>query len=308
MTTKPAPKPLPKPLQDLPDYPFAARSFDTPQGRMHYIDEGQGDAIVFVHGMPTWSFLWRRFVRELSISHRCIAIDHLGFGRSDKPADADYHPRRHSERLSALLAHLDLRDITLVVHDFGGPIGLGHAIRHPQTVSRLVLFNTWMWSLAEHEGAVAVDRAVSGAFGHVMYRWLNGSARWLIPRVLARGNKLDPAAHRAYVQATRHSSERVGQLALARSLLGATDWYAELWAARDRIARKPAQLIWGTQDPTFGEAELERWTRMLHHAQVQRLEKAGHFPQEEAHAESIAAIQRFLWETRTDPAQPRPDL
>jgi haloalkane dehalogenase len=261
---------------------------------MAFVDEGHGPPIVFVHGMPTWSHLWRAFVGPLSTSHRCIAVDHLGFGRSDKPADADYHPRVLSEQLSALVDHLGLRDITLVVHDFGGPIGLGHAVRHPETIDRITIFNTWMWSLVDHEGARSVDRAVRGAFGHIMYRWLNGSARWLIPRVLAKGNRLDPAAHRAYIDATRSSSERVGQLTLARSLIGASEWYDELWRDRDRLADKPMQLLWGTQDPTFGPDELQRWTEAFPQAEVNRFEDAGHFVQEEAPERALTELQRFV--------------
>lgn len=261
---------------------------------MHYVDAGHGPAIVFVHGMPTWSFLWREMVSDLSADHRCIAVDHLGFGRSDKPEHADYHPRVLSERLSALIEHLGLEQITLVVHDFGGPIGLGHAIRHPETIARLVVFNTWMWSLAEHAGARAVDRAVRGAFGHVMYRWLNGSTRWVIPRALAKGHRLTPEVHAAYVSATANGRERVGQLTLARNLVGAGDWYASLWEQRGRLAAKPAQLLWGMQDPTFGPDELERWISLFPDADVHRFEDVGHFPQEEAPRRVVTAMRGFL--------------
>ncbi len=275
-------------------YPFAPHYLDTPDGRLHYVDEGQGPPMVFVHGMPTWSYLWRRFIAHFARTHRVIAVDHLGFGRSDKPVDGDYHPCSHSRRLSTLVAELGLRDITLVVHDFGGPIGLGHAVRAPHTVGRLAIFNTWMWSLADHDGAHKVDRLVSGAMGHVMYRWLNGSTRFLIPKVLGPGHALDPADHRAYIDAAPRSKDRVGQLAMARSLVGASDWYNELWLGREQIAHKPSAIIWGMRDPTFGADELARWRSLLPHAEVTELTDSGHFPQEEAPEASIAAIERLL--------------
>lgn len=277
-----------------PAFPFPPVPFEVPGGRMAYVDEGSGPVVLFVHGLPTWSYLWRGFVRDLSRDHRCIAVDHLGFGRSDKPVDADYHPRRLSENLSALVHHLGLRDVTLVVHDFGGPIGLGHAIRHPDTVAGLVLFNTWMWSLAEHPGARAVDRAVRGAFGHVMYRWLNGSARWIIPRVLAKGNRLEPEVHRAYIRATRTGDERVAQLTLARSLLGASDYYDGLWSSRSVLRDKPTRLVWGMRDPTFSPDELRRLCEGLPGADVVKIGDVGHFPQEEAPSASLAAVRGFL--------------
>lgn len=284
-------------------YPFAPNWFETPHGRMHYVDEGSGPPMLLVHGMPTWSYLWRRMIRRFSATHRAIAVDHLGFGRSDKPVDGDYHPCTLSRNLSALVESLGLRDITLVVHDFGGPIGLGHAIRRPETVGRLAIFNTWMWSLADHERADKVDRMVSGAMGHVMYRWLNGSTRWIIPKVLAPGNHLDPEAHRAYIDAAPTSASRAGQLAVARSLVGASDWYNELWLNRSQIADMPAVIVWGMRDPTFGQPELQRWRDTMTNATTHEIEGCGHFPQEEAPERSIAAVEQLL--RATGPEAPR---
>ena len=276
-------------LKDI--YPFSPCWHDTDQGRMHYIDEGKGHPIVFVHGMPTWSFLWRAFVSDLSADYRCIAVDHIGFGRSDKPPKADYHPQRLSENLSGLLAALDISDATLVVHDFGGPIGLAHAIRHADRVRRLVLFNTWMWSTREMTAAKKVDRIVRGFMGHVMYRWLNASARWVIPSVLGKGNRLAPSVLQAYVRATRISASRAGQLGLARNLVGGSDWYEELWNQRAILVGKPTQMIWGMQDPTFGPDALSRWRESLPQGSVHELPKAGHFPQEEATEESLMVLR-----------------
>lgn len=261
---------------------------------MHYIDEGAGPPIVFVHGMPTWSFLWRDLVRNLRSNYRAVAVDHLGFGLSDKPSGADFHPRAHSERLSALLDSLGLEDATLVVHDFGGPIGLGHALQRPSTIRRLVLLNTWMWSLSEDERALGVDRIVRGATGHALYRWFNGSTRWLVPKVLGPDHCLDEEVHRHYVNVTSRSSERVAQLAMARSLVGASDWYASLWDQRQTLAEIPASFLWGMKDPTFSEADLNRWLGLFPSAEVVRLEDVGHFPQEESPARLLEAFRALM--------------
>ena len=114
---------------------------------LHYIDEGRGDPVVMVHGTPTWSFLYRHVVKGLSKNYRCIAPDHIGFGLSDKPQGWSYTIEAQAKNLQVLLDSLDLEDITLVVHDFGGPIGLSYAIENPEKVSRLVIMNTWLWSL-----------------------------------------------------------------------------------------------------------------------------------------------------------------
>src|SRR6185503_7254618 len=112
---------------------------------MHYVDVGTGPTVLLVHGTPTWSYLWRDLVADLSTDHRVIAMDHIGFGLSDKPAEWDYTPEAHARNVERLAAALGLEDVTLVVHDFGGPIGLALALDHPETVSRIVVLNTWMW-------------------------------------------------------------------------------------------------------------------------------------------------------------------
>ena len=135
---------------DREAYPFRSRFIELASGRrVHYIDEGEGDVVLFVHGTPTWSFEWRHVIRALARTHRCVAMDNLGFGLSDRPRDFDYCPESHARMLRAFVERLGLNDVTLVVHDFGGPIGLPLALHEPSIVRRLVVFNTWMWSFAD---------------------------------------------------------------------------------------------------------------------------------------------------------------
>lgn len=128
------------------DYPFAHHFFDSPMGAMHFVDEGPRDApvLLMLHGNPSWSFLYRHFVTAFSDTHRVVAPDHIGFGLSDKPEDEGaYSIDAHARNLEGLVEALDLRNITLVMQDWGGPIGLGMAARHPERVARLVILNTF---------------------------------------------------------------------------------------------------------------------------------------------------------------------
>lgn len=263
-------------------YPFEHHELDVGRGRMHYVDEGSGPPVLLVHGTPTWSFLWRRLIPELARHHRVIAPDHLGFGLSDPAADGAYRPADHASNLAELIRALDLRDVALVVHDFGGPIGLSYAIDHPDNVRGLVLFNTWMWSLQDVRAARMASRLAAGPLGRFLYRRLNVSARFLIRTVMGDASKLDPAAHRHYIDAfpTRHHRE--APWTLARELTGSSDWYAGLWSRRQRIAHLPALLLWGMKDPTFKPDDLERWHSVFATADVATYPDAGHFVQEEA--------------------------
>jgi pimeloyl-ACP methyl ester carboxylesterase len=152
-------------------YHFAPHTFQTPAGKMHYIDQGQGEPVVFVHGNPGWSFEFRDVINGISIKRRCIAPDHIGFGLSDKPADWDYLPEQHAQHFNALMDALDLRDMTLVVSDWGGPIGLSYALRHPERIKRLVIINSWMWSVKDD----GYYRMLSGLMGGAVGRFLTGN-------------------------------------------------------------------------------------------------------------------------------------
>lgn len=284
-------------------YPFTSRWFDSGDGRMHYVDEGSGAPVVFVHGTPTWSFLYRHLVARLARHHRAIAVDHLGFGLSEKPAHAPYEPRDHARRLAALLDALDLTGVTLVVHDFGGPIGLAVALARPERVSRLVLFNTWMWSVAD-DPAIARGAKVAGSrIGRLLYRHLNFPVKLLMPKVMGDRSALTPAIHRHYAAPLGTPDERMGAWSFARALLGAGPWYEELWAERWRLRDRPMLLLWGMRDPTFGPAYLERWRREFPDAEVHGFAASGHFVPEEADADEVAPlIERFIATTEPQSA------
>lgn len=277
---------------DRNEYPFTSRTFAGKEGKLHYVDEGQGRPIVFVHGTPTWSFLYRRLIRHFAQTHRCIAVDHLGFGLSEKVENASYAPADHARRLEEFLMGLGLRDVTLVVHDFGGPIGLAFAERHPETIHSLVLFNTWGWSNRDDLSKVRLARLVSGRLGAVLYCVFNLSLRVLLPLCFARKDLLTRKLKEAYFAPFPRPRHRKPLLALARHLL--SDWFEEIWRNRGPLQDKPTLLVWGLKDLAFGPDALARWQSFFRHAHTVTLPEAGHFPQEEAPHEVTQALETFL--------------
>lgn len=275
-------------------YPFQSRYLELDEGRMHYVDEGSGSAILMVHGTPTWSFLYRDLIKHLSARHRVIAPDHLGFGLSDKPGDAAYRPADHARRLASLIGRLGLEGFALMVHDFGGPIGLSYAVEHPENVSRLVLFNTWMWSLEENPTIERASRLMGGPIGRFLYKRLNFSPKVLIKVAYGDKTKLTRDVHRHYTDVFPSANDRTAPWVLARELIGSSRWYAGLWERRDRIRDKPALLLWGLKDPTFSESYLEQWEQFFARAKVVRLPEAGHFVPEEAAHVIAPVVEEFL--------------
>lgn len=163
-------------------FPFENKFVQLKAGNMHYVDEGEGEIILFVHGTPTWSFLYRDFIQDLYGSNRCIAIDHLGFGLSEKPQDFAGTPQAYSKNLSEFIEKLNLKNITLVVHDFGGPIGLGAAIENPDNIKQVILFNTWLWETKSEKSVQKINKILNSGLGRFMYLNLNFSPKVLLKK------------------------------------------------------------------------------------------------------------------------------
>ena len=257
---------------------------------MHYVDEGEGRPILFVHGTPSWSFEWRHALSRLRQHARVIAVDHLGFGLSDKPQAAGYTPQDHARRLLAFVRALDLHELTLVVHDFGGPIGLPVALEDRERVRCLVVLNSWAWPHAADPRIRRLSRIVASPLGRLLYLGLNASPRWLIPASFARREALTPSVHRHYLGPFARRSERTAPWVLGVELAGSDAYYATLWERRAELRHVPSSLVWGERDPAFGPSYLERWREMLPNARVHAL-PVGHFPQEEAPDAVLEALR-----------------
>jgi haloalkane dehalogenase len=276
-------------------YPFTPRRLTLPAGTVSYVDEGQGEPILFVHGTPTWSFEYRHLIRALSGQHRCIAPDHLGFGLSQRPAGFDYRPESHAQVLAELVDRLGLERFTLVVHDYGGPIGLPLALDRPQRVRRLVVLNSWMWRLADDPRMARGARLLGGRFGRLLYRRANLSLRSLMPYANGDRERLTPAIHRQYLSAFPDADSRGRVLwSLAHGLLGSSDHFESLWQRRRRLAEIPSLVLWGMRDRALGPQLLDRWRQALPQARVVELGDAGHWPHEEVPGVVVEELRALL--------------
>ncbi len=222
------------------EYPFQSRFLELEMGRMHYVDEGQGRPIVMVHGTPTWSFLYRHLVKGLSPGYRCVAMDHMGFGLSDKPEDWSYLPKDHAQNVDSLIETLGLEDITLVVHDLGGPIGLYYAVNNPEKVARLIIVNTFMWTTRGELRFQLGGRFLGSPVGKFLYKYFSFSTNVMMKSI---GSKLAKPIHAHYTGPFPTPKSRKATWIIARELLGSSDWYDSLWQQRERIKDKPALIL-----------------------------------------------------------------
>jgi haloalkane dehalogenase len=280
---------------DRKAYPFDNKWMPLDQGRMHYVDEGAGEPVLFVHGTPTWSFEWRHVVRALAPSHRCIAPDHLGFGLSERPRGVPYTPEWHAQNLAAFVERVNAGPMTMVVHDYGGPIALPLALKRPDLVKRLVIINSWMWSFTGDPEMESKGRVAGSELGRFLYRWANLSLRVIAPSAYADRKKLTPAIHRQYLDRFPDRWSRGAVLwPLARALLGSSAYYESLWREHERLNSVPTMIVWGMKDSAFRPTQLERWRAALPAARVVEVEDAGHWPHEERPDRVIDALQNFL--------------
>ncbi|MEM7307539.1 MAG: alpha/beta fold hydrolase [Planctomycetota bacterium] len=278
-------------------YPFAARFHDHGGVVQHYLDEGAADAppALLVHGNPTWSFAWRRFVPELARTMRVVVPDHIGCGLSDKPQDYPYVLERHVENLERLVLSLDLKDITLVLHDWGGAIGMGFARRHPERVARLVLLNTAAFLSTEIPTRISICRVP--VFGALAVRGLNGFAR--AATRMAVGRALSPDVRRGYLLPYDSYANRVAVHRFVQDIPLTPDHpsYPELEAidaSLGRFGETPTCLLWGMRDWCFTPSFLRVWQERLPHAEVHRFDEAAHYVFEDAADELLAPLHAFL--------------
>jgi haloalkane dehalogenase len=276
------------------EFPFEPRGFQSEDGIMHYVDVGQGKPIVFLHGSPTWSFLYRKLIPTLSSKFRCIAVDHLGFGLSDKPRKADYSPAGHSKRLEALLNQLHLKDVTIVGHDFGGSIALDWASRNPSQVRDLVLMNTWVWSLDKIPNIRFVSHAASSPMNQYWLRLINPSPKFYFPVLFADNHRLSKWVQDQYQHAFNNQFETYGPEALAKAMTSPKGWFDAVSKRADVLQDKPCLILWGDQDITYGTDALHRLQTLLPNAATVKLPNVGNYVPEEVPDLCVRHISAFL--------------
>jgi haloalkane dehalogenase len=296
-------------------WPYDPQWLDTPDGRMHYVDEGPRDArpVVLVHGNPTWGYLYRNFIPPLvEAGHRAIVPDHLGFGRSEKPDDPElYRVPRHAERLEALLESLDLRGATVVPQDWGGPIGLYWATRHPERVNGLFILNTFAhgWkpdALPPGKEKVPLPLPLhlfrTPLVGELLVKGVDAFKRgFLFGQGVVHRERLTPAVKRAYKDVHQGWSERTAILVFPREIPRTGEgpvvaMNADTEARLERHFRsKPVEIMWAMKDVAFLPAYLDTlWLKTFPDAKVTKLEDAGHYLQEDAHERIVPELVRFV--------------
>ncbi|TWT47416.1 alpha/beta fold hydrolase [Botrimarina hoheduenensis] len=303
------------------EYPFASHWLPLSEGRLHYIDEGprpaeelppgaadrqsaDGPTLLFVHGNPTWSFHWRRLIAGLSAEHRCIAVDHLGCGLSDKPP----RPFRLADRIDHLLRLIDtlgLRRVTLVAQDWGGAIGLGAMLDRLDQLERVVLFNTGAFPPWFVPRRIAVCR--TPVLGRLGLQGLNLFSRAAVRMTLARSAPLSRPVAEAYLAPYNTWANRRAVYEFVADIPRSARH--PTWSVLQRIEAglasirpRPVKLIWGMRDWCFTPACLDRFLQHWPDAEVTRLAEVGHWVVEDAPEESLRLMKEFLASTAATPA------
>lgn len=290
-------------------YPFTSHYLELSGLNYHYLDEGEGAPVVMLHGNPSWSFYYRNLVMALRDRYRCIVPDHIGCGFSDKPGDDryDYTLARRVDDLEALLEHLEVRrEITLVVHDWGGMIGMAYAVRHPERIRRLVVLNTGAFPLPPSKPFPLALRICRDSFaGTLLVRGFNAFSR----AAAVVGCKRNPMTKklRALYQLPYDSwQNRIATLRFVQDipLAPGDKAFALVNAVAEGIGqfrRLPMLICWGEQDFVFDRHFLDEWRQRFPEAEVHRFSDCGHYILEDAGSEIIPLIASFL--ERPDPAR-----
>jgi haloalkane dehalogenase len=253
-----------------------------------------GEPIVFVHGNPAWSFEFRKLIKEFSKTNRCIAADMIGFGLSDKPTEYSYLPKDQAWNFDLFLESLSLENITMVVGDWGGPVGLSYAINHPEKIKNIVITNTWLWSVRNDWYYQAFSKFVGGPIGRWLIRYRNFFADTIVRSVFGDKSKLTPAIHAHYMMPLSRPEERKGSWVFPAQIIGSSDWLQSLWVRRDQLQSKNILIAWGMKDIAFRKKELNTWINAFPQARVVRFEDAGHFIPEEKPEELMLEMKMLI--------------
>ncbi len=290
-------------MRTIPEhlYPFKNHWLELEGLQLHYLDEGGGEAVVAVHGNPTWSFYYRELVRSLRSDFRVIVPDHIGCGLSDKPGDHDYEYTlsRRIEDFSRLMDDLGLDDLNLVVHDWGGMIGLGWAVRHPERVKRLVILNTGAFHLPKSKSFPwRLWMVRDTPLGPLMVRGFNAFARGA-SHVACTRKKLSKEVRDAYCAPYDSWAGRIATLRFVQDIPlrpgdPCYDIVSETAARLEVFRDRPVLVCWGDKDFVFDHQFLAVWQRILPGADVHRFPDCGHYILEDASDEIIPLIRQFL--------------
>lgn len=282
-----------------PEYPFESRWLELEGARMHYIDEGPRDApvLLMVHGNPTWSFYYRNLVKAFRDRFRCVVPDHVGCGLSDKPQDYDYTLRRRIDDVQALVEHLGIGRFSLVVHDWGGAIGMGLAARRPSAVEKLVVFNTA--AFRDTRIPFSINICKIPGFGEVAVKGFNGFVLAAQIRAIYDRANLQPPIRDAYLAPYDSWSNRVAIHRFVKDIPmkpSHPTWetLGEVEEALPTFRDRPMLIVWGDDDFCFNPHFRRRWEELFPDAEVHALADASHFVVEDARERVIEWMRAFL--------------
>jgi cis-3-alkyl-4-acyloxetan-2-one decarboxylase len=283
-------------------YPFTSNYLDLDGLKYHYLDEGTGPTVVMLHGNPSWSFYYRNLVKELSNRFRCIVPDHIGCGLSDKPGDDRYDytlPRRVAD-LEQLLDNLQLNEkITLVVHDWGGMIGMAYAVRHPERISRLVILNTGAFPLPKAKPFPLGLRICRDTWlGTLLVRGFNAFSRGAA-RVGCKENPMSAELRGLYELPYDSWQNRIATLRFVQDIPLVPgdrnyDLISNVANGIDQFADLPILICWGEKDFVFDRHFLAEWKRRFPAAELHSYPEAGHYILEDRQDEVVPLISEFM--------------
>jgi haloalkane dehalogenase len=268
-------------------FPFESRFVTVDGHTVHYVDEGSGPTLLLLHGNPTWSFVYRDVIRALRDEFRCVALDYPGFGLSSPRPGYRYLPEEHTEVVTAFVDALGLSGVTLVVHDWGGPIGLAAVEQRPTVFEGLVLANTWGWPISGDLHFEVVSRVMGGLLGRLLVKQFNLFVNALIPA----GHQLRKPTTAEMTHYRRAQDRRDASAVLPRRITASRAFLAGVEAGLADLASLPTLIVWGDADIAFRVKERRRWEQTFadHHTVI--VEGAGHFVQSDAPEEFAAAIR-----------------
>ena len=284
-----------EPFRDL--YPFESRFIELDSNRLHYLDEGQGETLLMLHGNPTWSFYYRNLIKGLRSQFRCLVPDHMGCGLSDKPQDYNYTLSQHIDNLEKLVDHLNLDNITLVVHDWGGSIGMGYAVRHPEKIKRLVFFNTAAF-LADRI-PFTINLCRNTLIGPLAILRFNLFAKCGVAWASKVAGRMTGQVRQGYLAPYNSLENRIANLRFVQDIPMTPDVpsYPVVEHIESQLVcfrERPTMIIWGMQDFCFDEYFLDRWKKYFPNAEVHEVSEAGHYVVEDADEKIIPWMVQFL--------------
>jgi haloalkane dehalogenase len=271
-------------------FPFESRFVEIDGAQVHYVDEGHGPVFLALHGNPTWSFLYRHIIRGLDERFRCVALDYPGFGLSTPPPAYRYIVAQHAMVVERFIERLDLRDITMMVQDWGGPIGFWAAQRQPDRFRAFVIGNTWAWPVRRDRPTELFSKILgSEMVGGFLVRRADIFVE-LFMRGGIRRRSLTAAERAMYKRPHPTAASREPVHVMPREILGASAWLAEVESGLDRLTDKPALIVWGDKDPAFRSEARQRWERLFPNHRTEILRGASHYIQEDAPDDIVDAI------------------